>query len=812
VKEILPVFFVLSTSGTNAIIYWITVMAPIIDRFISLFSSPEGNLVYSFVLGIIAFSGLVACLYARGHQQSTESKRMQFGFITLLVLQLLLFGVAWLAWLGVIDGHTYLPPIDRCLALLSLVLIIWLWVFPKNNRFFDALVILVIVAIVFLGGAGVALWLGESANNSFNTSNIGGYAYYSGIGFILVGMILLVSHQSSYWGYGFSMFLVLLAGYMAQIIIQQPAGDYSWFVHLGEMFGFIFLLILPKRLGELQREEEATKKEIQVEKLAFEVDADLIGEIGEVITDNSPQPFYQNITRLLARISKADFCLLFIPPKTGEQLIVPVGYDNTQAKSLEGFTADGHSMQPISEAVNNGKALLLSSDQLKNVIKPLMDELRMDQVKQFMMMPFRPKGTNALMAIALLTNSDERWWTDQDLQRMMSIIETLIASSGKHVKSSGISADQEEVTAKLQIAQAYTDQVRLEYAQLKAKYDSLATQAATAASQTESMALMADNQRLLEDTVKRLEARNRELESLLGKGRPSMEEVEQLRQELRSALADLARIPSTLSKSDQKMLETQLSALKSLDKLQPTELITSIAQDFRQPLSSIVGYTDLLLGESVGLLGAMQRKFLERVKASTERLGMLMNELVQVVTIDGGGVDQTLVSVNLKPMIDDAIGNINAQIKEKNIAIEVNLPEKLPEIRANEDALQQILNNLFENACLASPMDGVIKVLGSVEQVEGEPSYMLISVSDQGGGIDNADLPRVFLRRYKMENPLIQGVGDTGVGLSIVKSLVELLKGRVWVDSEPGVGSSFSVLLPLAEEKSGSSTSNNSTG
>jgi signal transduction histidine kinase len=354
--------------------------------------------------------------------------------------------------------------------------------------------------------------------------------------------------------------------------------------------------------------------------------------------------------------------------------------------------------------------------------------------------------------------------------------------------------------------------VRLEYAQLKAKYDSLAIQASAAASQAESMALMADNQRLLEDTVKRLESRNRELESLLSKGRPSMEEVEQLRQELRAALADLARIPSTLSKSDQKMLETQLSALKSLDKLQPTELINSIAQDFRQPLSSIVGYTDLLLGESVGLLGAMQRKFLERVKASTERLGILMNELVQVVTIDDGGVDQTLVSVNLRPVIDDAIGNINAQIKEKNISLEVNLPEKLPEIRSNQDALLQILSNLLENACLASPIDGEIKVSGSIEQVEGEPPYMLISVTDQGGGIDNADIPRVFLRRYKMENPLIHGVGDTGVGLSIVKSLVELLKGRVWVDSEPGVGSCFSVLLPLAEEKTGSSTSNNSTG
>jgi signal transduction histidine kinase len=323
--------------------------------------------------------------------------------------------------------------------------------------------------------------------------------------------------------------------------------------------------------------------------------------------------------------------------------------------------------------------------------------------------------------------------------------------------------------------------------------------------------LLAENQRVLEESVKRLEARNRELESLLSKGRPSMEEVEQLRQELRAALADLARIPSTLSKSDQKMLETQLSAVKSLDKLQPTELITSIAQDFRQPLSSIVGYTDLLLGESVGLLGAMQRKFLERVKASTERLGMLMNELVQVVTIDGGGVDQTIVHVNLRPVIDEAIGNINAQIKEKNISLEVNLPEITPDIHANQDALLQILNNLLENACLVSPLDGEIKVSGSIEQVEGETPYMLISVTDQGGGIDNADLPRVFMRRYKMENPLINGVGDTGVGLSIVKSLVELLKGRVWVDSELGVGSTFSVLLPLAEDKPTSSTSNNTS-
>ncbi|MFZ2097049.1 MAG: HAMP domain-containing sensor histidine kinase, partial [Anaerolineales bacterium] len=676
------------------------------------------------------------------------------------------------------------------------------------NRLMDVFISFVVVVIVFLGGASVALWLRESSNNTFNASMLGGYSYYSGIVLLLIGMVLLIGRQPSYWGYGILMLLVLLAGYVAQYLIGQPAADYAWFVHLGEMTGSILLLVLPKRLIKLKQIEEIPVKEIQPALLSSAVDAELIQAIAELITENSPQQFYQQLTQVMAQIMKSDFCLLLIPPKSGEQIIVPVAYNKTLVKMLEGFTADGHSMPAILEAVNNGKPLRLSASNLGKETKPLVEELGMEQARQFMVIPFHPKGTSALMGLAMLSSSDEVLWNDEDIQRIMDITEMMVSSFGHYSKGPGQPVDQGEMIAKLHKAQAYADQVRLEYAQLKAKYDSIASPASTASSQAESMAA----QKTLEDTVGRLETRNRELESLLARGRPSMEEVEQLRQELRAALADLARVPSTLSKSDQKMLETQLSAVKSLDKMQPTELVTSIAQDFRQPLSSIVGYTDLLLGESVGLLGAMQRKFLERVKASTERLGMLMNELVQVITIDGGAVDQTLVSVDLKPVIDEAIGNINAQINEKNITLQVDLPEKIPAIRANQDALLQILINLFENACLVSPTDGLIRVSGSVEQVESERPYMLISVTDQGGGIANVDLPRVFLRRYKMENPLIQGVGDTGVGLSIVKSLVELLKGRVWVDSEAVVGSTFSVLLPVAEEKTTPTASNNSSG
>jgi signal transduction histidine kinase len=276
-------------------------------------------------------------------------------------------------------------------------------------------------------------------------------------------------------------------------------------------------------------------------------------------------------------------------------------------------------------------------------------------------------------------------------------------------------------------------------------------------------------------------------------------DVEQLRQELRAALVDLARIPSTLSKSDQKMLELQLSTVKHFDDLQPHELVNSIAQEFRQPLSSILGYTDLLLGESVGLLGAVQRKFVERVKASAERCSFLLNELVQVMSIDGGKVDQRPVSMDLKPVIDEALKNIAAQLTEKNMNLRVELPDDPPQILVNEDALLQIMENLIENAYMITPSDGLIRLVAKIEERENMQRYMHISVTDQGGGIEKSDISRVFLRRYKMENPHIQGIGDMGVGLSIVKSLVELNKGRVWVESKEAVGSTFSVLLPLAE-------------
>ncbi len=235
-----------------------------------------------------------------------------------------------------------------------------------------------------------------------------------------------------------------------------------------------------------------------------------------------------------------------------------------------------------------------------------------------------------------------------------------------------------------------------------------------------------------------------------------------------------------------------------------TEMVASLINELRTPMTSITGYTDLLLGETVGILGEMQRQFLLRVQANIERMGRLLNDLIRVTTIDTGQILLSPEPIDIVSVVEDAIMSLSVEFSERKLTVQLNMPPTLPPVEADRDSLYQIVLNLLSNASQCSRSETEILVSAKLEerddQIVGLPDYLLVSIADTGGGISSQDQRRVFQRLYRADNPLINGLGETGVGLSIAKALVEANGGRIWVESEMGVGSVFSFILPISSK------------
>jgi signal transduction histidine kinase len=196
---------------------------------------------------------------------------------------------------------------------------------------------------------------------------------------------------------------------------------------------------------------------------------------------------------------------------------------------------------------------------------------------------------------------------------------------------------------------------------------------------------------------------------------------------------------------------------------------------------------------------------LQRIKANIERMGSMLNDLIGVTAIDAGQLEIRPGIVDMAEVIEDTIIGARAQLEENEITLTMNLLEDMPPLEADLDSMRQIMSNLLSNAIKSTPAGGVIDISTSTEssaaspQEEG-PSFLKVSIRDSGGGIAEKDLERVFERFYRAERPLIEGLGETGVGLAIVKSLIEAHGGRVWVESEIGEGSTFHFILPVSNQ------------
>jgi PAS domain S-box-containing protein len=238
-----------------------------------------------------------------------------------------------------------------------------------------------------------------------------------------------------------------------------------------------------------------------------------------------------------------------------------------------------------------------------------------------------------------------------------------------------------------------------------------------------------------------------------------------------------------------------------------TEFISIVSHELRTPLTSIKGFTDLILDGDAGEIAPQVREFLEIVKSSADQLVEITDDILETSRIEAGKLRLSPQPLTLADVAQTVAVSIQMLIAPKEQTLTLNLPPDLPQIFADRERLVQIIINLLSNAHKYTPAQGQITLCARLTDdpadaqlaSTGSPGpWVIVSIIDTGIGIAPEDQQHLFGRFYRVSSPETHGIGGTGLGLHITRSLVELHGGAIWVESEPGRGSTFSFSLPIA--------------
>ncbi len=221
------------------------------------------------------------------------------------------------------------------------------------------------------------------------------------------------------------------------------------------------------------------------------------------------------------------------------------------------------------------------------------------------------------------------------------------------------------------------------------------------------------------------------------------------------------------------------------------DFVANVSHEFKTPLTAIQGFAETLLSGAIEDTENRVR-FLEIIRSNAARLGRLTDDLLRLSQIEAGKAQLELHEVAVADLIDPCVEATRLSAQPRRLTLEAEYRRDLPKIVGDVGALQEVLQNLLDNAVRYTPDGGRIAVGATVEG-----DSMVVSVSDTGIGIPKADQERIFERFYRVDAARSRELGGTGLGLSIAKHLVEAHGGRIEVQSEVGAGSTFSVFLPL---------------
>lgn len=264
------------------------------------------------------------------------------------------------------------------------------------------------------------------------------------------------------------------------------------------------------------------------------------------------------------------------------------------------------------------------------------------------------------------------------------------------------------------------------------------------------------------------------------------------------ARANLAKVRGTAGQtSGVVMVLNDITLEKELDKAR-TEFVSVASHELRTPMAAIREAVSLVIDGVTGPVNEKQHKFLDMARRNIDRLTGVINDLLDLSKIESGKLVLNCEPVSPQHIVDEVFTTFEAATRDKEISLLKNVVGDLPQLTVDRDKMIQVLGNLVSNAIKFTPKDGMITI-GAKNGHQKEKSIEFY-VQDTGIGIERKHYGKLFRKFQQIDSSLSRAVGGTGLGLAISKEIIELHGGRVFLESEPGRGSTFHVVIPVAAE------------
>jgi signal transduction histidine kinase len=762
-----------------------------------ILNSPQGSLVYHLLVfwAVVAALGMVWVEWRRARKEQTQRLFLAMGGLVLVRAVYAL--IAIVASVAGIEGSTLLPPVERFVDTVSIGLLAWAFL-PSSKpgaRTWDwvagaNLVLAVVACIVFTILWGQALASGDAPTYS---------AYWQArvwavwqLGLILAASAAFVRNQGSGWGMLLSAMVVMFVGVLLQWLAAP--GD----THLPLLQRLANLVAYPLVAVAIYQEIMAgmwvQSRDLQdISQASLDQMKDLLNlfETGQRTSGSLElSNVLDNAVEGIARVLSADQCAIVFPDEgdSGTMRLVAI-YNPTRQGRGEAVTFPRDYQLKVQQAIRRRKPVIVEDS---------------DNVQLRMLFALLGSGETGPLLVQPLVDEKET-------------IGAIIAGNSRSRRS--FTANEAKLCQSMagQVVAAIQN-ARL-YESARKRIDDLSK------AQIEGRRLLGQTQGQLKELGDRLKGIRAENDELKAREKADRDTRNELEIRLASSRAEAEALSERMAVLETDLAQAHASAEAQLrwheeerarlragweevpdveEQRNRLEAIASLSEEMRTPVTTIMNYVDLLLSESVGDLDGAQRKFLTRIKAGAERLLRASRDLEDEV---GGAEEWTRPhrrAVDVNKLVEATVAGSHDQLDENEVTLELDLPGDLPSIKADPDYLRRVLSSLLSNACLASSAGGRIRVrtiLSITHPLDPEglelngDGFVIVSVKDSGGGLSDEAFSQIFDRSRPSQTPA--GLGESGAGLALAKTLVEAQGGRLWVESETGIGTTFNLVLPV---------------